>query len=338
MKFKDLLSKKKTIIVAEIGNNHEGNFDVAAKLIDKAAKCGVDAVKFQTFIPKYFISNDYNKKAINKLKKFQLSFQQFEKLSIIAKRKNLLFFSTPLDLKSAIFLNKIQDVFKISSGDNDFVDLLKKVFSFNKSTIISTGLSEISSLKKTYSLAKKYFKNKTDKKLIFLHCVTDYPVEDKYVNLNSINILKKNFPNLNIGYSDHSLGIRACSSAIPLGVKLIEKHFTLDNNFSDFRDHKISLSPHSMKILVDEIRNIELIMGQNKKIIQTNEKKNLINARRSYASIKNIKKNQKILRKDLIMLRPRLGFTESNEKRILGKKLRKNVKAGYIIRDKMLKQ
>ena len=127
MKFKDLLLKQKTIIVAEIGNNHEGNFDVATKLIDKASACGVDAVKFQTFIPKYFISNDYNGKAIKKLKKFKLSFEQFEKLSMIAKKKNLLFFSTPLDIQSATFLNKIQDVFKIASGDNDFLDLIKNI-------------------------------------------------------------------------------------------------------------------------------------------------------------------------------------------------------------------
>ncbi len=307
-KFKELLEKDRAIIVAEIGNNHEGKFSLAIKLINEAAKCGVDAVKFQTYIPKYFVSNEYNKESAARLKKFQLSFEQFEKLSKFAKSKGLLFFSTPLDIRSAIFLNEIQDVFKVSSGDNDYGDLIKIILSFKKHTIISTGMTDLLIIKNIYKQAKTLLKKEVNKKLIFLHCVTDYPVENKYVNLNSINVLQDNFKKLKIGYSDHSIGTRACLASIPLGVKIVEKHFTLDNNYSNFRDHKVASNPKQMKYLVNEIRNIELILGKYSKKIQENEKKNIINTRRSYAANKDIEKNKEINSRDLIMLRPRISF------------------------------
>jgi len=337
LKFKNLLLKNKAIIVAEVGNNHEGKFNLALKLIDEAAKCGVDAVKFQTYIPKYFVSNEYNKKSIERLKKFQLSFEEFEKLSKAAKKKGLIFFSTPLDIESAFFLNKIQDVFKIASGDNDYRKLIKTVLSFKKYTIISTGMTNIKDLNKIYKYAKSFFKNETNEKLIFLHCITDYPVENSFINLNSIKVIKNHFKKLTIGYSDHSIGPRACMTSIPLGAKIIEKHFTLDNNFSSFRDHKIASNPKEMKYLVDEIRNIEIILGKNLKIIQENEKKNIFNARRSFATINNIEKNKKIYFKDLIMLRPRIGFYEKNIKKLLKKKTIKKISAGSIITKQSLK-
>ena len=118
-----MISKKKVIIVAEVGNNHEGNFILAKKLIKKAKICGADAVKFQTFIPDLYVSAR-DKKRLNQLKKFQLSYKKFEELSKYARKINIKFFSTPFDLKSAVFLNKIQNFFKISSGDIIF-------FSFN---------------------------------------------------------------------------------------------------------------------------------------------------------------------------------------------------------------
>lgn len=336
-KFRELLKKNRSIIVAEIGNNHEGKFNLAIKLIDEAAKCGVDAVKFQTYIPKLFVSNDYNQNSIKRLKRFQLSFEQFENLSIYAKKKGLIFFSTPLDLKSAFFLNKIQEVFKISSGDNNYKELLETVLSFKKHTIISTGMTNISDLNNIYKIAKNFLKKELNEKLVFLHCVSDYPVENKYINLNSINVLKKNFKNLNIGYSDHSIGARACLASAAMGVKIIEKHFTLDNNFSNFRDHKIASNPSEMKYLVNEIRNIEFILGHQIKIIQQNEKKNIINSRRSYATNKDLPKNSKISNEDLIMLRPSIGYSSESKKIILKSKTSKKISANSILKKNFLK-
>ena len=154
MNFKDLNETNKTFIIAEIGNNHEGNFNNAVKLINAAKSANVDAVKFQTYKTENFI-NENEKKRFKKLKKFELSYNEFTKLSTIAKKKNLNFISTPLDSQSAHFLNNIVDIFKISSGDNNYYDLIKQVFSYKKPTIISTGLSEINDLKKLILIAKK---------------------------------------------------------------------------------------------------------------------------------------------------------------------------------------
>ena len=150
MKIKKIDTSKKVFIIAEIGNNHEGNFQLAKKMIIKAAATGVDAVKFQTFIPEQFISSR-DQPRLNKLKSFQLSFDQFKKLSVVAKKKGLIFFSTPLDIKSAKFLNTIQPVFKIASGDNNFYPLIETVSSFKKPLIISTGASDVSDIKKLYN-------------------------------------------------------------------------------------------------------------------------------------------------------------------------------------------
>mgnify|MGYP001330375302 CR=1 FL=1 len=139
MKSKKFDFKNKVLIIAEIGNNHEGSFKLAKKLIEKAAKAGVDAVKFQTFKTEKFV-NDRDQLRYKRLKKFELSKEDFYKLSKFAKSKKLIFISTPLDIQSAIDLNKCVDYFKISSGDNNYFQLIEKVLSFKKPIIISTGL------------------------------------------------------------------------------------------------------------------------------------------------------------------------------------------------------
>ena len=174
----------KPFIIAEVGNNHEGRFEIAKKLILKASQAGVDAIKFQTFNTEDYV-NGKNKKRYNQLKKFQFSREQFYQLSKIAKYKNLKFISTPFDIKSAEFLNTIVDLFKISSGDLTYFDLIKKVISFNKNTIISTGCSTTKEIKNTFEFIKK---NKFSmNKLSFLHCVSMYPAPISNVNLSTIN-------------------------------------------------------------------------------------------------------------------------------------------------------
>ena len=149
MKIGKIDTDKKVFIVAEIGNNHEGNFTTAKKMIIKAAATGVDAVKFQTFIPDYYVSSE-DQSRLNRLRSFQLTFSEFKKLSKIAKKKGVLFFSTPFDIESAKFLNTIQPIFKISSGDNNFYQLIEKVVSFGKPIIVSTGVADTKTIKKIY--------------------------------------------------------------------------------------------------------------------------------------------------------------------------------------------
>jgi len=325
------LLKKKTIIIAEIGNNHEGDFNTAKKLIDEAKKCGVDAVKFQTFEPDSFIYKK-DKKRLKQIKKFQLSFSQFKQLSQYAKKKKLIFISTPFDLKSAKFLNNIQDVFKISSGDNTFYPLLKIIAGFNKTIILSTGLINYKEIKNTVRFINNIWKNKkpNKKKLILLHCVSAYPVKDKDANLKSITFLKNNLKKNIIGYSDHTIGINAAMGAVCLGARIVEKHFTLDNKYSKFRDHELSLNPKDMKKLVEEIKKIENQMGLYEKKIGKDEKKNINATRRSIGISRDIKKNKKINLKDLIWIRSSKGLKPGEEKKIL-KKAKKNYQAGDLL-------
>tara|TARA_B100001094_G_C18176328_1_gene798090 strand:- start:1020 stop:2030 length:1011 start_codon:yes stop_codon:yes gene_type:complete len=329
-----IIKKKNLFIIAEAGNNHEGNFDRAVKMIYSASECGADAIKFQTFKTKNFVSNLYKKKSINKLKNFELTYNQFHKLSQIAKKKNIIFISTPLDIESAFFLNKIQNVFKIASGDNDFYDLIDLIISFNKKTIISTGITDIENLKKIHRKFKAKFKKNIKKKLSFLHCVTDYPVPNEFINLNSILYLKEKFPEIDIGYSDHSLGNLACLGAATMGAKILEKHFTLDKNLSSFRDHKLSADPKELKNLIIDAHKITKAKGKYGKFILPNEKKNLLVAKRSYFLTQDLFKDDKLTKKKLIMLRPRKKFSYINE--IIGKKINQNLKKGKMIKKKYL--
>ena len=319
--------KKKTHIIAEIGNNHEGKYKVAKKLITAAAKAGVDAVKFQTFRTEAYI-NSTDKIRFNRLKKFQLSEEEFTRLAIFTKKNRLKFISTPFDIKSAVFLNKIVDCVKISSGDNNYFQLIEKVLSFRKPTIISTGLLSFKEIKKLIILIKK---NKFPlSKLSLLHCVSAYPVKYKEANLRSIKKKKKKL-DIKIGYSDHTIGIEAAIIATTLGAEIIEKHFTLDNNFSKFRDHILSSNPDEMKRLVISIRKTEMMLGKNDKEISKTEKLNIKSNRRSIFANVDIKKGEKIDLQKIKIVRPQEGFKPVYLKKIIGKKVKKNIDQSQVI-------
>jgi len=327
MNFKNLNRTNDIFIIAEIGNNHEGNFNTAVKLIREAKKSGVDAVKFQTYKTENFI-NKFEKKRFKKLKSFELTFEQFYKLSKIAKKNNLKFISTPLDLVSANFLEKIVDFFKIASGDNNYYELINQVLNYKKPTIISTGLTNLRDLKNLLNFVKK--KNFSLSKLAFLHCVSSYPVEKQYANLLSIKFLKKELP-ITIGYSDHTIGIAAPLGAVTLGAKIIEKHFTLDNNFSSFRDHKLSLNPKRMKEMVSAARVIPPMLGREEKKVNKEEIKTLRLMRRSLYAKNEIMRGQKILRNDINIVRPFVHLKPEDLKILIGKKSKINTKSGYPI-------
>jgi N,N'-diacetyllegionaminate synthase len=327
----------KTFIIAEIGNNHEGDFATAKKMILEAKKSGADAIKFQTIIPElYIIKKD--KKRINQLKKFQFSFDQFKKLSDYAKKIKILFLSTPFDVNSAIFLNKIQSFFKISSGDNNYFQLIKKISSFNKSIILSTGLADIDLISKTKKIILKEWKKKPKikKKLVLMHCVSSYPVDPQDANLSAIKSLKETFKDCTIGYSDHTIGILAPSISVIYGAKVIEKHFTLNKNQSSFRDHKLSADPNEMKQLVKNIRNIEMMIGDGEKKIEKGERDSIKFMRRSAIASKNINKGEQLSNNNIKWLRSKDGIKIDLIDKILKNKASTNIKRDTIIKNKNL--
>ena len=322
MKLKNFNLKKKVFIIAEVGNNHEGNFSIAKKLVRLAAKAGADAVKFQTFRTENFIRKK-DIKRFKQLKKFELSYEQFKSLKKLAHIKKIKFISTPLDLESADFLIKNADLIKIASSDNNFFPLIEKVLKSKKSIIISTGMTNTSQIKDlTNYIYKVIGKKSAEKRIALLHCVTSYPVEDKFANLRSVEYLIKN-SKLTIGYSDHTLGNDACIAAVAMGAKIIEKHFTINKKFSKFRDHALSADYTDLKNIVSRIRKVEKQLGRFNKEIQKPEKKLIKIVRRAAYADRDIFPGEKVSIKNVKFLRPSLTSNFFYLKKIIGRKIKK---------------
>lgn len=335
MKIKNFDLKKKVFIIAEIGNNHEGSFKIAKKLILLAAKAGADAVKFQTYKTENFIRKE-DAKRFKQLKKFELTYEQFKKLKKFAHQNKMRFISTPLDIESANFLIKNTDVIKIASGDNNFFPLIENILNSKKSIIISTGMTNFTQIKKMLRIIFKIIGKKNAKKRIgLLHCVTNYPVENSFANLKSIKFLKDKL-DLTIGYSDHTIGPEASMAAVGLGARIIEKHFTIDKKFSKFRDHALSADYLDLRNMIISIRKIEKQLGSYNKEIQKSEKKMIKMVRRSGYLKRNMALNEKLKIKDINFFRPALTENFLHLYKIIGMKLRRKSRSNQILKLKDL--
>lgn len=324
-------TEKSIYIIAEIGNNHEGSYNLAQEMIGLAAEAGANAVKFQTFIPELFV-NSIDTKRMEQMKNFALSFDEFKSLATFAKESTIDFISTPLDIESAMFLNSIQPVFKIASGDNTFYPLLDKVSEFGKPIIISTGLAKIDTIQQTTDyIHDKWNEKAISSELALLHCVTSYPVPFEYANIKMIHRYKYLFPDITIGYSDHTLGIKASVAAAAAGARIIEKHFTIDKNHSEFRDHQISADSDEMLIMIDSIRDTEVIMGNSYVEIQPIEEEFSVTARRSIAAKRDIKKGSTLSLDDLMWVRPGTGIKPGDESKVIGRRTNCNIQRGDLI-------
>lgn len=321
-------TKEKVLVVAEVGNNHEGNFEVAKELVRKAAESGADAVKFQTFITEHYVSK-LDTARFNRLKSFEFSFAQFSQLADLTRSLGLLFISTPFDLKSAEFLRTAADAIKVASGDNNFYPLIASVAQSGKPVIISSGLSDLEHVRRIVKFVEEQWsKNGAPAgELAILHCVSSYPVPPAEANLQSIPLLAKNFSHT-IGYSDHTIGIEAATLAVALGARIIEKHFTLDKHFSDFRDHQLSADPGEMKELVEGIRTVSALLGVADKKIQPSEEAVVAAVRRSIVAGRDLANGHCIVLADLTWIRPAGGLNPGEEGALIGKTLNRDVAFG----------
>ncbi|MCW7999959.1 N-acetylneuraminate synthase, partial [Clostridium sp. cpc1] len=262
----------KTFIIAEAGVNHNGNIDIAKKLVDAAVEAGVDAIKFQSFkagnlVTKSAKKAEYQKETTGNgnqfemLKKLELSYKEHIILKKYCEEKGIMFISTPFDFESADLLEKLNiPLYKISSGDLTNIPLLKYIAKFNKPMIVSTGMANLGEVE----IAVNAIKEGGNDKITLLHCTSNYPTACEDVNLNAILTLKNAFK-LPVGYSDHTIGIEIPIGAVAMGTKVIEKHFTLDKNMEG-PDHRASLEPNELKEMVKNIRNIEKAFGNGIKI------------------------------------------------------------------------
>jgi len=325
-----------TLIIAEIGNNHEGSIVVARELIVRAAETGVDAVKFQTFVPEHYCSVRDTAR-METLNRFRLTYDQFAELAEFARSKGLMFLSTPFDLKSAAFLGTIVDAIKIASGDNTFYPLIREAAKTGKPLIISTGLADREDMTKAVACAQDtWIRQGTTGDLALLHCVASYPVPTGQANLAAIRTMIDTFPDLPIGYSDHTIGPEAAVLAVALGAQIIEKHFTLDTAFSDFRDHQLSADPTALAALVQAVRATETMLGDGILGAMPCEGPMLSAVRRSVVAARDLAAGAPVSAVDITWVRPGGGIPPGGEDQVIGRRLRQAVAQGDMIKPEYL--
>lgn len=317
----------KICVVAEIGNNHEGHFDLAAELVRQAAACGADAVKFQTYRTERFV-NAADRARFDRLKSFELTPGQFGQLAELAHSLGIAFLSTPLDLESARFLSGIVDAFKIASGDNTFDPLLRAVARTDKAVVLSSGLCDLGQIAASKRVIEREWEAAgIQRELAVLHCVTSYPAPPQEANLAAIPLLAREL-GCTIGYSDHTLGLTACLTAVALGARIIEKHFTLDKQQSTFRDHQLSADPADLRALVQGVAEVNMLLGRSRKALQDSEVPLLPLVRRSIVAAADLEPGHEITWGDLMWTRPAGGLPPGDESRLLGRVVRRRVPFG----------
>lgn len=332
--------KEKVLIIAEAGVNHNGDFEIAKKLVDAAADAGADYVKFQTFKANKLVSEtakqaDYQianlgygeSTQYQMLKKLEMPDEWHVELKRYASKKGIGFLSTGFDEESIDFLNELgMDLLKIPSGEVTNMPYLKHVASKGKPIVLSTGMANLSEISAAIDVLSDNGINRND--ITVLHCNTEYPTPLHDVNLLAMLDIKEKF-NTKIGFSDHTLGIEVPIGAVALGAKLIEKHFTLDRSMPG-PDHRASLEPKELKAMINAIRNIEAaISGTGIKEPSNSEIKNIVAARRSIHLNKPLQKGHILSESDLIMKRPGDGISPMNMTSVIGRKLRKDLPSDH---------
>ena len=316
----------KVFVIAEAGVNHNGSIKIAKKLIDVASNAGADAVKFQTFKAKNLATKNSKKASYQKninskenqfdmLKRLELNKKMHLQLIKHCKKKNIKFLSSPFDHESIEMLHKLGlDIIKIPSCEITNLPYLKHIGKLKKKIILSTGMANILEIKNALNIL---YKSGTKKKNItVLHANTEYPTPMEDVNLRAMLTIGKKF-NINIGYSDHTLGIEVSLAAVALGASCIEKHFTLDCNMEG-PDHKASLEPGQLKTMIRAIRNVEKALGSSIKKPSKSEKKNLNIVRKSIVAISKIKKNEILNENNIAVKRPGGGISPMKWDEVLG--------------------
>lgn len=338
-------SKHPPFLIAEVGINHNGSLNKALKMVEIAKKAGVDAVKFQTFKAEEFISNNSTKYTYfsrgkkvtepmyNMFKRYELSENALVKIKKKCKEKNLIFFSTPQNYSDLKVLLKIGvPVIKVGSDDFTNIPLIKSYSKTNLPLILSSGMANLKEIKDT--LRSINYKNYP---VILMLCVSQYPTPLQDVNLLRLKELRKKFPSLILGFSDHTIGPIAGTVAASLGAVCFEKHFTISNKESG-PDHWFSESPKNLKIWVDSIKSAYKALGRSK-ITPTKKENNMkLLLRRSIVASKNIAKDEKINIKNLTYKRPGNGIEPSKINEILGLRAKRPIKKNQQIRKALLKK
>ena len=330
----------KVVIIAEAGVNHNGSLEKAKKMIDLADAAGVDYIKFQTFKAESLVTRkakkaDYQIKLTDKdenqyemIKKLELDEKKHKELINYCILKKICFLSTPFDIRSLYLLTKFElPFYKIPSGEITNLPFLRKIGQLRKPIILSTGMSTLKEIEKALSVLLNSGAEKDQ--ITILHCNTEYPTPFEDVNLNAM-ITIKNKLGVNVGYSDHTLGIEIPIAATALGATIIEKHFTLDRKLPG-PDHAASLEINELKDMVFAIRNIEKAMGDGIKKPSKSEIKNISLVRKSIVAKIDIKKGEVLTKENLECKRPGNGISPMEWDNIIGTYAKKSYEIDDLI-------
>ena len=328
----------RTLIIAEAGVNHNGSLDLAKRLVDRAKECGADIVTFQTaklgsLVTKFAPMAAYQKENTgieesqkNMLSRLLLSFEDFLGLSEYCRNVGIKFLSTPFDIDSIHFLNSLQDIWKIPSGEITNYPYLVEIAKTGKDIILSTGMSTLDEV----DAALEVLKVNGAGKITLLHCTTDYPASPEDVNLRAMLTMKEHC-GCPVGYSDHTQGIEVSVAAVALGAEVIEKHFTLDKTMEG-PDHKASLEPNELRAMVKAVRNIERALGNGLKVPSESEKMNIEVARKSIIAARDIRKGEIFTEENLTTKRPGTGICPMMWNEILGTEARRDFMEDELIK------
>ena len=325
-----LLTRRIPFLVAEIGVNHEGSVEKAKELVGLAAEFGADAVKFQTFVPKLYVSTD-DADRFNRVSKFALNYEDFIEIKKYCDKLSIPFFSTPLAPVDVEFLDSWVDIFKISSGDLTNSALISSVASKGKPTILSTGFGSLSEIEGAIQVYRSGARKVNAKELVLMHTVPRYPTSNQEANLRNIIGLRERFDCL-VGYSDHTIGIQAALAAHILGAKVIEKHFTDKKTERTFRDHALSAEPQDLMELKSRLEEQESLLGSVARTVSDEQIIASREFRRSIATARNLPMGHKLEMDDFISVRPGLGVSPDHAFLLEGRTLNKDKAEGSLLK------
>ncbi len=307
-----------TIIIAEAGVNHNGNYEMALRMVDEAKRAGADYVKFQTAKPELVISTfapkaEYQKETtgdgesqLEMCKAIHLPLTDYKPLKDYCDKVGIGFMSTPFDLVSIDVLEPLDmDYYKIPSGEITNLPYLRKIAAKGRPVIMSTGMSELPEIEAAMKVLEDGGLKR--EQIILLHCNTQYPTPMADVDLRAMLDIRDSL-HVRVGYSDHTQGIEVPIAAVAMGAEVIEKHFTLDKTLPG-PDHKASLEPQELKAMVDAIRNIEQALGDGHKHVSDSERPNIIVARKSIVAARDIKKGEILTDDNITVKRPGNGVS-----------------------------
>jgi len=329
-------------IIAEAGVNHNGDVELAKRLIDVAVEAGADAVKFQTFKAEVLVTatapkaeyqtetTPVDESQLEMLRKLELSKQDHDVLSAYSRQKGILFLSTPFDEESADLLDALAvPAFKISSGDLTNSPLLSHVAKKNKPIMLSTGMADLAEVRD----AVETLNAAGCDKIVLLHCVSDYPADPGDVNLRAMQTMRETL-NLPVGFSDHTQGLEVALAAAALGAAVIEKHFTLDRALPG-PDHRASLERDELIKFVSGIRTVQSSLGNGEKVPTPRELETAKVARRSIVATQTIAAGQVVERNMIAMKRPGTGIPPARLDSVVGRKTRVEIPAGTLLEMEM---